>query len=203
VAIVGQACDAHIQRECRPAAFGIPVSALKQFLASAPSREPLPAAWLGLRGVASHSGSVAGVRVIAVEPGSPAERAGLQVAAQDGHRTSADPDELPGDVIVAVNDLPVTTPEELRDFVNRIVLTGAERAAEQGTPGTPTPSGVANEQHVRLLVYGSGRFRQADLALLAPQQLPAAGETSAKPAPSGAPPAATAPADPHPPAPQH
>lgn len=204
VAIVGQACDPHVRQECRPAAFGIPVSALKQFLASAPSREPLPAAWLGLRGVASHSGSIAGVRVIAIEPGSPAERAGLQVAVPRERRTNADADELSGDVIVAVNDLPVTTPEELRDLVNRIVLTGAERAAERGADSTSAAtSGAGGEQHVRLLVYGSGRFRQTDLTLLAPQQLPAAADASGKPTGPAAPAGASAiPAEP-PPAAQH
>ncbi|HKO93059.1 MAG TPA: trypsin-like peptidase domain-containing protein, partial [Polyangiaceae bacterium] len=75
IALVGQACDPGVRQDCRLTAIGVPVAALKDFLRSAPSRAPLPAAWLGFRGVAGHSGSVGGVSVIAIEPGSPAEQA--------------------------------------------------------------------------------------------------------------------------------
>jgi S1-C subfamily serine protease len=158
LALVGQACDPGIRQDCRLSTFGVPVSAIKQFLRSAPAREPLPAAWLGLRGVAGHSGSVAGVRLIAVDAGSPAEQAGLSAGAANG------------DLVVAVDDTPVTTPEELRDAINRIALAGP--AAASAAPSN-TNTNKAAEPTVRLLVYGTGRFRQVNLPLRAPLKIPA------------------------------
>ncbi len=155
LALVGQACDPAQRQECRLTSFGIPVSAIKRFLRDAPERDPLPAAWLGFRGVSGHSGSVAGVKVIAVDPGSPAEQAGLRADAARGKA----PGEAAGDLVVAVADVPVTTPEELRDAINRIALKDAGRA-----PGA--------DASVRLLVYGAGRFREVSLPLRAPVQLP-------------------------------
>jgi S1-C subfamily serine protease len=154
IALVGQACDPALRQDCRLSPFGVPVSAIKQFLRAAPARAPLPAAWLGVRGVAGHSGSVGGVRVLEVDAGSPAEQAGLHAAAASAKGKAV---EDGADLIVAVNDTPVTTPEELRDTVNRIALTGA----------SPAPEGV------RLLVYGSGRFRELNLPLRAPLKIPA------------------------------
>ena len=154
IALVGQACDPDIRQDCRLFAIGVPVAALREFLRGAPSRAPLPAAWLGFRGVAGHSGSVGGVNVIAIEPGSPAAQAGL----------------VSGDLVVAVNDEPVTTPEELSDLINRIALTLPGRASEGAVPPRSEP---APEGKVRLLVYGSRKFREASLPLRAPVQLPA------------------------------
>jgi len=151
IALVGQACDPAVRQDCRLTAIGVPVATLKEFVRGAPARSPLPAAWLGFRGVAGHSGSVGGVSVIAIEPGSPAEQAGL----------------VSGELIVAVNDEPVTTPEELSDVVNRIALTAPGRASEAA--GSEPPP----ERKVRLLVYGSRKFREASLPLRAPVQLPA------------------------------
>jgi S1-C subfamily serine protease len=164
LALVGQACDPAQRQECRLTSYGVPVSAIKRFLRNAPSRDPLPAAWLGFRGVSGHSGSVAGVRVISVDPGSPAEQAGLRV---DGARGKA-PGDAAGDLVVAVADVPVTTPEELRDAINRVALTDAGRAA-------------GAEATVRLLVYGAGRFREVSLPLRAPVQLPAGKSSAAAP----------------------
>jgi len=151
VALVGQACDPGVRQDCRLTPIGVPVAALKEFLRGAPSRTPLPAAWLGLRGAAGHSGAVGGVSVVAIEPGSPAEQAGL----------------VPGELIVAVNDEPVTSPEELSDLINRIALTTPGRASEE-LRSEPPP-----EAKVRLLIYGSRKFREASLPLRAPVQLPA------------------------------
>jgi S1-C subfamily serine protease len=168
LALVGQACDPAQRQDCRLASFGVPVSAIKRFLRDAPARDPLPAAWLGFRGVSEHSGSVAGVRVIAVDPGSPAEQAGLRV---DGARGKA-PGEAAGDLVVAVADAPVTTPEELRDAINRVAASGTVRAPSGGEPV------------VRLLVYGAGRFREVSLPLRAPVQLPVIKPAVIKPAAS-------------------
>jgi hypothetical protein len=156
-AIVAQACAPGAQ-SCQLAAFGVPVSALKQFLKKAPPREPLPAAWLGFRGVAAHDGSVAGVRVVAVEANGPAAQAGLR-----GEGNARPSGESAADLIVAVEDAPVTTPEEMRDAINRFALSPAHKA---------DGSGEASERRVRLLVFGSGKFRELGLPVRAPRQLP-------------------------------
>src|SRR5690606_4122979 len=80
-AIVIQACAPVAAGGCQLGPFGAPVGALKQFLRKAPRRDPLPAASLGFRGVAAHEGSIAGVRVLTVDPGGPAARAGLRAEA--------------------------------------------------------------------------------------------------------------------------
>lgn len=168
-AVLVQACAPGSTQSCQLSAFGAPVSALKQFLRKAPAREPLPAAWLGLRGVAAHEGSVAGVRVISVEPASPAALAGLR--AEPGPRPSRQNDDAAGgggDLIVAVNDVPVTTPEEMRDAINRVAL------ARPSPKPAASPSAEPSAPAVRLLVYGSGKFRQASLALRPPRELPEA-----------------------------
>ena len=61
-------------------------------------RRPLP--WLGIRGEPEHAGNVRGVRVVAVAPSSPAEKAALKPST---------------DVIVAVDGHPIDTPEKLAD----------------------------------------------------------------------------------------
>jgi serine protease Do len=157
-AIVVQAC-APSADSCQLSTFGAPVSALRQFLRGAPPREPLPAAWLGFRGAAAHDGSVAGVRVTAIDANGPAAQAGLRAA---GAARSSEANDSDGDLIVAVEDVPVTTPEEMRDAINRFALSPARKDA------------VATERRVRLLVFGSGKFREVALPLRAPRQLPEA-----------------------------
>jgi S1-C subfamily serine protease len=167
IALVGQACDPALRQDCRLSPYGVPVSAIKQFLRAAPAQEPLPAAWLGFRGVAGHSGSVRGVRVIEVDAGGPAEQAGLHARAATANGKAG---EDAGDLIVAVNDAPVTTPEELRDTVHRIASSGAgpdQALNSQGNAEGHTAEGV------RLLVFGTGRFRELSLPLRAPLKIPA------------------------------
>jgi serine protease Do len=206
-AIVVQACAPSTTATCQLSPVGAPMSALKQFLRKAPQRAPLPAAWLGFRGAPAHDGSVAGVRVIAVEQGSPAAQAGLRAGGGGGPR------EPSGDMIVAVEDAPVSTPEELRDAVNRFAFSASpshSQAAvrppapsapgEQGAPAAPAPD-AANERRVRLLVFGSGKFREVSLPLRAPRTLPqsgpaAPGSRAERPVPAG-----SAPEHPAPPAP--
>lgn len=206
LAVAVQACAPEPATSCRLETFGAPVGALKRFLKQAPAREPLPAARLGMRGVAAHEGSVAGVRVMLLEPGSPAAAAGLR-AANGG---------AGGDLVVAVEGVPVTTVQELHDAINRVALAGsgqpstAPRAgvnsgapANSDQPGrdeaSPSTGAAARgERRVRLLVFGAGKFREAMLPLSPPLEVrpaepkpapdraappPAPGSPSAPPAP--------------------
>jgi S1-C subfamily serine protease len=200
VGLVVSACSPASPRDCQLAPYAAPVSAIKAFLRKAPAREPLPSAWLGFRGVAAHEGSVAGVRVISVEPGSPAALAGLRAEGDERRpaRAGARAGAATGDLVVAVEDVPVTTPEELRDAVNRIALAGPASNAGSGTAPSParpqregapagaapatTPAGESPVEHpVRVLLYGAGKFREAVLPLRAPRQIPQAGPTAPRP----------------------
>ena len=183
VAIAVQACSPDSGGVCRMATFGAPVQAIKSFLKKAPPREPLPAARLGFKGASAHIGSVAGVRILSVEPGSPAARAGLRAWAGEKAGES-------GDLVVAVEDVPVTTAEELNEGISR----AAARPPKPDAPGSAAPAAA----QVRLLVYGSGRFRQAELPL---EALPRIVEPapSVAPAPAASPKAPSAPAAPNPP----
>lgn len=174
-AIAVQACAPAATHECQLGAYGAPVSALKQFLRRAPAREPLPAASLGFRGVAAHDGSVAGVRVLSVDPDSPAARAGLR-----GEGASKGAPGSNSDLIVAVQDAPVTTPEEMRDAINRFAMSPrgtpsgskVEGAQPEGAKPDAAKPDAAGERSVRLLVFGSGKFREVSLPVRAPRHLP-------------------------------
>ncbi|HWO11809.1 MAG TPA: S1C family serine protease [Polyangiaceae bacterium] len=165
-AIATQACATGEAQNCQLVSFGAPVSALKQFLRKAPRREPQPAAYIGLRGVAAREGSVAGVRVVSVDAGSPAERAGLRGASEAPH----------ADLIVSVGEGPVATPEELHDAVNRAALSSSA-ASSGGASGGGAPTAAT----LRLVVFGSGKFRDVKLPVEAPRQLPAAPPTREPP----------------------
>jgi serine protease Do len=161
VALAVQACAPESPRECKLGTHGAPVSALKAFLKLAPARAPRPSALFGVVGVAGHDGSSAGVRILSIEPDSPAAKAGLRAGAARVNDTAA------GDLIVAVDDGPVATPEELREAIDRIALaspavTGAAAAASPGTP----------ERVVRLLLLREGRFREVTVSLQSPLARP-------------------------------
>ena len=90
---------------CKSVVLGAPVTAIRSFLTHAVSTSPAPAtpaAWLGIRGEPQRAGNVTGVRVVAVAPSSPAEKAALKPAT---------------DLIVAVDGHPIDTPEKLSDLI--------------------------------------------------------------------------------------
>jgi serine protease Do len=89
---------------CSPAVFGAPVTAIRSFLSRTPASAAVPAPWLGIRGEADGSGTARGVRVVAVAPQSPAEKAGLKSGS---------------DVIVAVDGQPIDSPEKLADAIGK------------------------------------------------------------------------------------
>jgi serine protease Do len=90
---------------CKSVVLGAPVTAIRSFLTHAVASSPAPAApspWLGIRGEPEHSGNVTGVRVTAVAPSSPAEKARLVPTT---------------DLIVAVDGHPIDTPEKLAELI--------------------------------------------------------------------------------------
>jgi hypothetical protein len=89
---------------CKPVVVGAPVSAIRGFLMHAPPAAAAPAPWLGIRGETVSSGNVHGVRVVAVAPSSPAEKASLKPSS---------------DVIVAVEGQPIDAPEKLADLIGK------------------------------------------------------------------------------------
>jgi serine protease Do len=86
---------------CKSVVLGAPVTAIRSFLTHA-SPAPAAAPWLGIRGEPQHTANVTGVRVVAVAPSSPAEKAALKPAT---------------DLIVAVDGHPIDTPEKLADLI--------------------------------------------------------------------------------------
>jgi serine protease Do len=89
---------------CTPVVVGAPVSAIRSFLAKVPATAVTPAPWLGIRGEPVQTPEVHGVRIVAVAPSSPAQKAGLK------------PDS---DVLVAADGHPIDTPEKLADIIGK------------------------------------------------------------------------------------
>jgi serine protease Do len=92
---------------CVSIVVAAPVSSLRHFLAHTPANAVAPSPWLGIVGATDTTGSAHGVRVMAVAPGSPAEKGGLK---------SSD-DRTHSDLIVAVDGTPVDTPDKLSDVI--------------------------------------------------------------------------------------
>lgn len=116
---------------CSAITVGVPIYALRGFLVKTPATAVAPSPWLGLGGAPTEAGNVKGVRVVGVAPGSPAEKGGLKAGGDNP------------DTIVAVDGVPVETPEQLADVI-------AKRAIGQ---------------QVKLLVFSSGKFREANVTL--------------------------------------
>jgi serine protease Do len=107
IAVIARACAPVPNQPCTRVPFGVPVSAVKQFLRTVPKGAVPPAPWLGIQGAAEDSGSVRGVRVLSVHPSSAAAAVGLKGG-----------DKAKSDMVVAVNGAPVTTPEALAEAIN-------------------------------------------------------------------------------------
>ncbi len=138
VAMIGRACVPVENGPCLPSPIGVPVPAIRHFLSSAPPNAVRPAPWLGLRGAAEKAdkGNMAGVRVLGVQPESPADEAGLKGGA----------DKAASDLIVAVDDVPVQSPEAL------------SRAIQ----------GHAVGDRVKMLVLRQGKLQENTVVLQAP-----------------------------------
>jgi S1-C subfamily serine protease len=94
---------------CAPALVAAPVAAIRSFLGSTPVNAVPPSPWLGIAGVPDSASGVSGVRVLAVAPQSPAEKAGLK---PHNERDKAD-------LIVMVDGQQVTSPEDLADRIGK------------------------------------------------------------------------------------
>jgi len=163
IAMVGRACAPAPNQPCSQVPYGVPVSAIKAFLRTVPATAVPPAPWLGIQGVADDVGPVRGVRVVSVHPKSPAAAVGLRGGS----------DKSNADVVVAVDSVPVMTPEALAEAIN-------QRAVGDS---------------VQLLLFAGGKFRQVSLALRATPDTPKAkAKAAVAPAPSGARPRAPRPA---------
>ena len=94
---------------CAPTLVGAPVNKVLSFLSKTPADAVPPTPWLGIAGEPDETGSVHGVRVMAVAPQSPAQKSGLRAASGDGG----------ADRIVAVDSEPVDTPETLAEAIGK------------------------------------------------------------------------------------
>jgi serine protease Do len=147
VAILGRGCAPSDKGACTPVAFGAPIAAIKNFLRTVPPTAVPPAAWLSIQGLAQTSGVAKGVRVIGVHPQSPAADAKIM-------------GEPESDVILAVDSVPVTTPESLADAI---------RAHGVG-------------EKVPLTLFSQGKYREVVVVLRAAPEAKAAPTPPANPA---------------------
>lgn len=123
---------------CRERDVALPASLISKFLEGAASSDS--EGWLGVRVELADSGFVRGVRVLGIEPGSPAQASNLMSAQIDSD----------GDLLVALNDVPIGTPTRLQLIV-----------ASQ-LPGT----------EVDLLLLRDGTFRRVTVRLGAQPRVP-------------------------------
>jgi serine protease Do len=92
---------------CTPFAVAVPIPSIRHFLAQTPAAATTPSPWLGVRGESDLNGSVKGVRILAIAPGSPAEKGGLRANAERAQ----------SDLVVAVDGQPVDSPEKLGETI--------------------------------------------------------------------------------------
>ncbi|WP_437674227.1 S1C family serine protease [Sorangium sp. So ce131] len=142
VAVLGRGCAPNEGKPCTPVAFGAPISAIRSFLRAVPKDAVQPAAWLGIQGVGEASPVAKGVRVTVVHPESPADEARLK----GGDRAGSD-------MILAVNGVPVTSPEALADAIRTHAI----------------------GEKVPLIVLSGGRYREVTVQLRAAPDPRAAG----------------------------
>ncbi|HRI66302.1 MAG TPA: S1C family serine protease [Polyangium sp.] len=132
VSLLVRGCSPNEGKPCTPVAFGVPINAIRTFLKTVPATAVAPSAWLGIQGIADAGPIVKGVRVQSVYPDSPAAEAKLAAG-----------DASVSDVIVAVDGVPVTTPDGLSETI---------RAQPVGAK-------------VPLLLFGQGKYRQVTVVL--------------------------------------
>jgi serine protease Do len=111
---------------CAPTLIGAPISAVRSFLSRTPPDAAPPLPWLGIAGEPDETGAVHGVRVMAVAPQSPAQKAGLKPASGD----------VGADRIVAVDGQPVDSPQKLSEAIAKHAVGEAVKLLVLGGPGS-------------------------------------------------------------------
>lgn len=138
VAMVARACrkpaDGTVAKPgpCALTWTGIPTAPIRNFLLHTPVSAVAPTPWVGVNGAPDTTPTVKGVRVMAVAPGSPAEKAGLKAGA---------------DLIVAVDGVPVETPERMADSIAhhavgetvKVLVLASDKFREVGIVLRPAP----------------------------------------------------------------
>ncbi len=133
VALLGRGCSPNeAGRPCTPVAFGIPINAIRSFLRTVPPSAVPPAAWIGIQGASEVGMFAKGVRVQSIHPDSPAAEAKLKAG-----------DASVSDMILAVDGVPVTTPEALAEVIRTHAV----------------------GEKVPLTVFGQGKYRQVTVVL--------------------------------------
>jgi S1-C subfamily serine protease len=105
VAVIARACATTDKLGCTLAPYAAPVSAVRNFLRSAPPRRT---PWVGVEVVAFDAGFARGVRIASVAPQGPAATSGFR----------AGPPGV-GDVVLAVDGTPVASSSAFADALER------------------------------------------------------------------------------------
>jgi serine protease Do len=132
VAVLTRGCAPNEGRPCTPVAFGTPINAVRGFLRAVPASAVPPSAWLGIQGIAETGPFAKGVRIQSIHPDSPAAEAKLKGG-----------DSSVGDMILAVDGVPVTSPEALAESIRTHAV----------------------GEKVPLTIFGQGKYRQVVVAL--------------------------------------
>lgn len=132
VSMLARGCAPNDGRPYTPVAFGVPINSIRMFFKAVPATAVAPSAWLGIQGVAETGAVAKGVRVQSIAPESPAAEAKL---------IAGDPSV--SDMILAVDGVPVTTPDALSEAIRN-------RAVGEKVP---------------LLLFGQGKYRQVTVVL--------------------------------------
>lgn len=162
VGVLVRGCAPVDKGPCTPVAFGAPIAPIKRFLRDAPPTAAVPAAWLGIQGVAETTANAKGVRVVGVRSDSPAAEA---------HIRAGDP--AVSDTILAVDGTPVTTPESLADVVRAhavgekvpLTLLGQGRYRQvfvtfRAPPDPPAATPTSSAHPAELPTPGSGAAKR-------------------------------------------
>jgi serine protease Do len=134
IAIVTRACEKKPSAGCAAVWVGTPVGVVREFLRTAPKTAAMPASSLGVQVAADDTGSARGLRVTSVRGPALGLRPGSDVRAAD--------------VIVALDGVPVTSPEAF------------DRIVEEHAVGDV----------VDLLVLGAGKYRHVTLVVAGTQR---------------------------------
>ena len=103
--VIGRACrNTDGGAGCTDVGVVVPILSIRIFLSRTPANAVAPSPWLGINGTPDIVGGIRGVRVQAVAPHSPAERAGMHAQA---------------DMIVVADGQPLDTPEHLAELVSK------------------------------------------------------------------------------------